>query len=230
MLLKRKKDAQKKKVEEGNKRETPWKNYVTLSCFKGKGRKVGFLSSLFYLNKMEDKTIAPPTPQILTAPLPNTNDYGYTNTPTLIDYEQPEEHKETPGLLRAGLATKPRLMLMTSVGAFWGFSIGAFLGGQQSGLQYLAENAHKLPTTVQGWYFYHKTKNYRMMLGGVKRGLKFAGKTGGLCLLYGSLEAALDDIRGEADVVNSVTAGVATGTLFSTFSKEDNNSCQILFI
>jgi hypothetical protein len=108
---------------------------------------------------------------------------------------------------------------MTSVGGFWGFSMGAFLGARQSGLQYLAENAHKLPTTVQGWYFYHKTKNYRMMLGGVKRGIRFAGKTGGLCLLYGTLEAALDDARGEADVVNSVTAGIATGSIFSALSK-----------
>ncbi|GAA5815387.1 hypothetical protein MFLAVUS_008895 [Mucor flavus] len=161
----------------------------------------------------------PPTPQVFTAPLPNANDFTYTSTPpTLVNYDQTEDY-EAPGLLRAGLTTKPRLLLMTSIGGFWGFSIGAFLGGQQSGLQYLAENAHKLPTTVQGWYFYHKTKNYRMMLGGVKRGIRFAGKTGGLCLLYGSLEAAIDDIRGEADVMNSVTAGVATGTLFSTFTK-----------
>lgn len=175
----------------------------------------------------------PPTPQVFTAPLPNANDFTYTSTPpTLVNYDQTEDY-EAPGLLRAGLTTKPRLLLMTSIGGFWGFSIGAFLGGQQSGLQYLAENAHKLPTTVQGWYFYHKTKNYRMMLGGVKRGIRFAGKTGGLCLLYGSLEAAIDDIRGEADVMNSVTAGVATGTLFSTFSKFfflEKNVKKFLFI
>lgn len=182
-------------------------------------------------------TTAPPTPQVpptsqvittptTTAPPPpvpttiDSSGYSYTSIPpTLSNYEGETQQVASSGLLRAGLSTKPRLILMTSMGGFWGFSMGAFLGARQSGLQYLAENAHKLPTTVQGWYFYHKTKNYRMMLGGVKRGIRFAGKTGGLCLLYGSLEAALDDVRGEADVVNSVTAGVATGAIFSALSK-----------
>jgi hypothetical protein len=174
---------------------------------------------------------APPTPQVdILLPTSSSSspqhsfisneEYTFSNVPqsNISNYDQTEQYEE-PAILRAGLATKPRLILMTSIGSFWGFSIGAFLGGQQSGLQYLAENAHKLPTTVQGWYFYHKTKNYRVMLGGVKRGVRFAGKTGGLCLLYGSLEAALDDMRGEADVMNSVAAGVTTGTVFSALSK-----------
>ncbi|KAI7893704.1 uncharacterized protein EV154DRAFT_460479 [Mucor mucedo] len=171
---------------------------------------------------MENKTSAPPTPQVSTSQhglktleKDFSDDYKLSSVPPPTS----DDLEETNGLVRAGLSTKPRLLLMTTIGTFWGFSIGAFLGGQQSGLQYLAENAHKLPTTVQGWYFYHKTKNYRMMLGGVKRGLKFAGKTGGLCLLYGSVEAAIDDVRGEADVLNSVTAGIATGTIFSTLTK-----------
>lgn len=172
---------------------------------------------------MENKITAPPTPQVsissATSSQPIPNGFNFTSVPPATTNYDREQNNETPGLVRAGLTTKPRLMLMTSIGSFWGFSIGAFLGGRQSGLQYLAENAHKLPTTVQGWYFYHKTKNYRMMLGGVKRGIRFAGKTGGLCLLYGSLEAAIDDVRGEADVLNSVTAGIATGTIFSTLSK-----------
>ncbi|KAI7900374.1 uncharacterized protein BX663DRAFT_517369, partial [Cokeromyces recurvatus] len=174
--------------------------------------------------KKDNVIVAPPTPQVTLPPIE-------TNTPlsTPIEKElQPtvsspiltgKEQALTPTYTyRAGLSTKPRLLLMTSIGSFWGFSIGAFLGGRQSGLQYLAENAHKLPTTVQGWYFYHKTKNYRMMLGGIKRGIQYTGKTGGLCLLYGSLEAAMDNIRGEADILNSITAGVTTGTLFSLFS------------
>lgn len=178
----------------------------------------------------KDTIIAPPTPQVLspTAPLPtpeipttsddiSTVQETYTNIPPTYYYNDQTTSK--PTLVRAGLGTQPRLLLMTSIGSFWGFSIGAFLGGRQSGLQYLAENAHKLPTTVQGWYFYHKTKNYRIMLGGVKRGIRFAGKTGGLCLMYGALEAALDDVRGEADMINSVTAGVITGTVFSALSK-----------
>jgi hypothetical protein len=35
-------------------------------------------------------------------------------------------------------------------------------------MRFLAENVHRPPTTVQGWYFYNKTKNYKVMLGGLK--------------------------------------------------------------
>ncbi len=35
-------------------------------------------------------------------------------------------------------------------------------------LRFLAENAHRPPTTLQGWYFYNKTKNYRVLLAGFK--------------------------------------------------------------
>jgi hypothetical protein len=189
-----------------------------------------FFSNLTFSKTMsQDSTVVPPTPQVspptpqVSAPfldispeLPAQETYQLTNLPPTYYNDQKQSE---PTLVRAGLTTQPRLLLMTSIGSFWGFSMGALLGGRQSGLQYLAENAHKLPTTVQGWYFYHKTKNYRMMLGGVKRGIRFAGKTGGLCLLYGALEAALDDVRGEADIINSVTAGITTGTIFSALSK-----------
>ncbi|CAO3639137.1 unnamed protein product [Cunninghamella blakesleeana] len=49
--------------------------------------------------------------------------------------------------------------------------------------------------------------------------MKYALKTGGLCLLYGGIEAGLDEIRGEADIVNSFTAGITTGALFSVITK-----------
>jgi hypothetical protein len=124
-----------------------------------------------------------------------------------------------PVLTRAGVEAKPRLVLMTSIGGLWGFAIGTYLGGKQTSFQYLAENAHKLPTTVQGWYFYHKTKNYKVILGGIKRGARMAIPTGAICLAYGAIEAGLDDVRKEADVFNSVMAGMGTGILFSAMSK-----------
>ncbi|KAI9271790.1 hypothetical protein BDA99DRAFT_433207 [Phascolomyces articulosus] len=127
---------------------------------------------------------------------------------------------------RASLGVNQRLILMAGVGSFWGFSIGSFIGGRHAGLQYLAENAHRLPTTVQGWYFYHKTKNYRMALGGIKRGARYAVRTGGLCLMYGAIEAGLDHVRGEPDVLNSVTAGTVSGALFSAFTKLSRGSVR----
>ncbi|OZJ01816.1 hypothetical protein BZG36_04815, partial [Bifiguratus adelaidae] len=92
-------------------------------------------------------------------------------------------------LARAGLLPQERILLMTIVGSLWGFVAGSYIGGRQSGLQYLAENAHRLPRTVQGWYFYHKTKNYKVMYGGIKRGARYAGQTGAVVMAYATLEA-----------------------------------------
>lgn len=74
------------------------------------------------------------------------------------------------------------------VSAFgFGFLSGVMSGARHTALVYLAENAHRRPETVQGWYFYNKTKYYRMMMGGVKQGsrtgLKLTGWVGGWCLL-----------------------------------------------
>ncbi|KAG1350344.1 hypothetical protein G6F62_003302 [Rhizopus arrhizus] len=184
------------------------------------------------MERSQDSPIIPPTPSVQESYIPPTptvqqpytppftGEASFSSVPPVITTES---EKDT-SMLRAGLEEKPRVILMTTIGSLWGFGIGAFLGGRQSGLQYLAENAHKLPTTVQGWYFYHKTKNYKMMLGGMKKGMRYAGKTGGLCLLYGSLEAALDGARQEPDVLNSVAAGVMTGTIFSTLTKLSRGS------
>ncbi|RUP44766.1 hypothetical protein BC936DRAFT_149032 [Jimgerdemannia flammicorona] len=133
---------------------------------------------------------------------------------------------EKDHLSRAGLPPASRILTMTTVGSLWGFVIGSYIGGRQSGVQYLAENAHKLPRTVQGWYFYHKTKNYKVMMGGIRKGFRFAGKTGGLCLAYGLIEAAIDRAREEADVINSAVAGVTTGAMFAAMTKLSRQSVR----
>lgn len=77
------------------------------------------------------------------------------------------------------------LFVISSYGL--GFVSGMATGGQRAGLVFLAENAHRLPTTVQGWYFYNKTKNYRVILGGLRQGswtgLRLSGWVSGWCLL-----------------------------------------------
>lgn len=77
------------------------------------------------------------------------------------------------------------LFVVTAFGV--GAVSGMVTGARKAGLVFLAENAHRLPDTVQGWYFYNKTKNYRMILGGVKHGastgLTMSGWVAGWCLL-----------------------------------------------
>ena len=67
-----------------------------------------------------------------------------------------------------------------------GFLSGLSTAGKKAGLVFMAENAHRLPDTVQGWYFYSKTKNYRIMLaalkGGARTGTKTALWTGAFCV------------------------------------------------
>lgn len=55
-----------------------------------------------------------------------------------------------------------------------GLGLGFYRGGRMASLRFLAENAHRAPKTVKGWYFYNKTKNYRMMYGGLREGVKDA--------------------------------------------------------
>lgn len=77
------------------------------------------------------------------------------------------------------------ILVVTAFGV--GFLSGMMNGARNTALVYLAENAHRRPETVQGWYFYNKTKYYRMILGGMRRGsrtgLTMVGWIGGWCLL-----------------------------------------------
>jgi hypothetical protein len=100
-------------------------------------------------------------------------------------------------------------------------SIGAFLGmmrgSRVASLRFLAENAHRAPRTVRGWYLYHKTKNYRIMLGALKGGAREALKLGGLMLGWVAIEEGLE--RGGCGDVKEIGAGVGTAGAFSLLCK-----------
>ncbi|EIW70817.1 hypothetical protein TREMEDRAFT_28772, partial [Tremella mesenterica DSM 1558] len=55
------------------------------------------------------------------------------------------------------------LLILPPCSAMLGMLIGISRGGSKARLRFLAENAHRLPTTIQGWYFYTKTRNYRIL-------------------------------------------------------------------
>lgn len=88
-----------------------------------------------------------------------------------------------------------------------------------AGLRYRAENAHRLPNTSTGWYLYHKSKNYHVILGGVKGGLKMGSKVASLAGGFFMIEAALDGLRGGQDFVSSLAAGLGIAGGFSIWSK-----------
>ncbi|KAJ7591290.1 hypothetical protein C8J56DRAFT_783102 [Mycena floridula] len=99
------------------------------------------------------------------------------------------------------------------------FGIGAVTGGIQgarsTSLRYLAENAHHMPRTREGWYFYWKTKNYRVALGALKGAGKNGGKLGGIglgwvCAEEGFSRVGLEEMKGTG-------AGITTLSLLSAF-------------
>ncbi|KAG0705437.1 hypothetical protein DFH29DRAFT_906483 [Suillus ampliporus] len=71
-----------------------------------------------------------------------------------------------------------RYFILPASAAFVGVFIGAVRGSRVASLRFLAENAHRPPKTIRGWYLYNKTKNYKRMAGGLKSGGKDAAKLG----------------------------------------------------
>lgn len=111
----------------------------------------------------------------------------------------------------------PRFLVLPGAGAVTGLSIGLIRGARMASWRFLAENAHRAPTTVKGWYLYKKTKNYRMMWGGLKEGGKDAVKLGVVGLAWAALEDGIERIGG--DDVKEVGAGLGTAAMFSTVCK-----------
>ncbi|PVU97991.1 hypothetical protein BB559_001823 [Furculomyces boomerangus] len=80
--------------------------------------------------------------------------------------------------------------------------------GRNAGWQYLAEKSHNLPTTVEGWYYYHKWKNYRVIMGAVKKATYYGVRIGAVTAMYQIIEATLDRYAfGYTCVASSVVSG-----------------------
>jgi len=94
-----------------------------------------------------------------------------------------------------------------------GTAIGLMRGSRLAGLRFQAGNAHRPPTTLRGWYFYKKTKNYRMMLGGLQEAGKHGSKLGLTAAGWVGAEEALT--RAGWDDVSEVGAGLFTAGMFS---------------
>lgn len=101
-----------------------------------------------------------------------------------------------------------------SVGALVGF----YDGIKSSSLRYLTENSHRLPTTVGGWYFYHKKKNYVMLLNGCRNGFRQSAKFTIIVGLFFTMEHAVDRLRGTTDLFSTVIASGTFSTIYGAFN------------
>lgn len=117
--------------------------------------------------------------------------------------------------LRLSSAFASRAFAAMSLAFLGGGVLGGYHGSTMASLRFRAENSHRFPTTMKGWYLYHKSKNYHCMLNAVKQGLRLgprlAGWTGGFLFL----EEAVDHWRGSRDAISSVVAGLALSGIFS---------------
>lgn len=97
-----------------------------------------------------------------------------------------------------------------------GAILGTVRGARAAGVQYMAENGHHLPTTKEGWYFYFKTKNYRVAYGALKGAMKQGGKAGAIGCCWSGIEEGCTLIGGHMEDLKSVVAGAGTMGLLST--------------
>ncbi|KAH9482608.1 Serine/threonine-protein kinase SCH9 [Psilocybe cubensis] len=110
-----------------------------------------------------------------------------------------------------------RMVWVPAMAVTTGAAIGLMRGGREASLRFLAENAHRPPTTVQGWYFYKKTKNYKVMLGAVKGAGRDGGLVAGIAGGYMGLEWGLEQVGWGS--VKEVGAGIGTAVGFSAISR-----------
>ncbi|KAI9209064.1 uncharacterized protein BJ171DRAFT_595482 [Polychytrium aggregatum] len=116
----------------------------------------------------------------------------------------------------------PSTMWATKItlgGAIGGFVSGFYLGGRHRAMQFLAENAHRLPKTVGGWFFYHRYKNYEMTHAGFKEGFRYGFKFAAVSGAFCCLENAFEQATGREGWINSLAAGTVTSLGFSAAAR-----------
>lgn len=135
------------------------------------------------------------------------------------DPDAPPPLSEPTSAPRLSLPFRIRLPVASSVSFLTGMALGLSHGSRSAGLRFRAEHAHRLPQTPTGWYLYHKSKNYHVMLGGVKEGFKMGGKVGIWVGGFFVVEEALDHLRGgRRDFFSTVVAGLGIAGGFSLWS------------
>lgn len=120
---------------------------------------------------------------------------------------------------RLNLPPYPRISLTFATAGGYGFMSGFYGGFKLGSLRYLALNAHRLPKTKGGWYFYHKRKNYVVLKQGLQLGFKTAAKYGFVSAGYMGLEAYIDHARGTIDAFSTIGSALIFGTAYAAYSK-----------
>ncbi|KXN74637.1 hypothetical protein CONCODRAFT_34262 [Conidiobolus coronatus NRRL 28638] len=125
-----------------------------------------------------------------------------------------------PKFSRAGLLTSERLFAMPVFSTLLGFAIDGYSGGKMASYRYRAEHQHKKPKSIQQWYFYHKTKNYKVILESIYKGSRMTAKLTALSCSFLVLEYCGDFVTDrKLPIVSSTLAGLVTATVVGKFRK-----------
>lgn len=131
----------------------------------------------------------------------------------MSEVTQPDELRNE----RFHLPTQERLIAVAAASGLVGFGAGFYDGVKLSSLRFLTENGHRLPTTVGGWYFYHKKKNYVMIISGCKEAFKVGFRySAGVTTFFG-LEAGIDYARGTKDFLSSTAAATVVAWSYGAY-------------
>src|SRR6201996_5734438 len=121
---------------------------------------------------------------------------------------------------RLSLAPSNRITLGIFSGLLAGMGAGFIRGFQVADLRFRAENAHRMPKSEKGWFFYHRSKTHYSVLAGMKMsartGVVFSLMSG----MFLTLEDQFDNIRGgqSKDCISTIMAGTISGGLYSLAS------------
>jgi hypothetical protein len=106
--------------------------------------------------------------------------------------------------------------------------LGLLLGFNRSfgaaALRFRAENAHRLPKSQKGWYYYHRSKNYTALKTAVLQAPALGGRLGFWTGLFLVSEQSWDDFREKRgteskDVFSTLAAGFMVSGVYSIWSK-----------
>jgi len=128
-----------------------------------------------------------------------------------------EEEIQAPNRLSS--TPRNRILLASVAAGMIGAGLGMSHGANMTGLRFRAENAHRLPTSQQGWFLYHKSKNYAVMLGGTKEARRMGSKLAVWTALFLVIEDLVDRSRRRRDALSTICAGLTTAGAFSLYSK-----------
>lgn len=140
--------------------------------------------------------------------------------------EADEDFTDAPKPRQIRVNIPSRFYLLPGSAILLGLTLGFVRGSRTASLRFLAENVHRPPTTVQGWYFYNKTKNYRVIMGGLKEAGAEGAKLGTTAAGWVCFEEGMERLEkrvGWAGELKEVVAGIGTGAVFSL-------ACELLLV